>query len=329
MTRALFVLGMHRSGTSAITRVVNLLGVPLAPEDELRPGDVENPRGFWEVPALTRINERVLNLFGGSWIAPPSLEPGWDEDGRLYDLGSEARATLARVHGTQDWIWKDPRNCLTMPFWLRVAEMQPAVVLVHRHPLEVAGSLAKRDELPAAVSVALWERYNRAALASATGMPAFVTSYDRLLSEPATVAAELLDFLQPLGFRVDSRSREAVVSFLDPSLRRSNRVELADAIDSSQLTLLKALADLEGPHDALTPPSLPPEPGWVETLLDARRRVLELERLRRAASRTEAMTVWKRGLGLELGVDRAGLAWRLLAPVVRLRAQLVTPADGR
>jgi hypothetical protein len=65
--RGVAVLGMHRSGTSAAARVVNLLGVPLLASDDLLPADGVNPRGYWESERLLRANDELLEAAGGSW----------------------------------------------------------------------------------------------------------------------------------------------------------------------------------------------------------------------------------------------------------------------
>jgi len=327
--RAVFVLGMYSSGTSAVTRVVNLLGVPLASERELRPADDENPRGFWESSALSGANERLLNLFGGAWIAPPSLEPGWHEDACLEELRHEARPLLAGVHGTREWAWKDPRNCLTLPFWLGVTDVTPAAVFIYRDPLEVADSLATRDGLPAAVSFALWERYNRAALTSAAGLPTFVVSYDRFVQAPFAAAAELLGFLRDCAFDVDDASIDEVESFVDPSLRRSGRAEQDDGLGPTQKKLLDVLTGLEGPEASLAPPERTAGSSWFEQLLDARRRVLVLERERRRRTRLEEKIAWRGALGVELGVVRGGPTWRMLIPALRLRSRVLAVTNGR
>ena len=71
-----FVLGMHRSGTSAVTRAISAFGVPLGhPADAMPPGP-DNPEGFAESIALAECNERLLDLAGGRWDAPPELAPG-------------------------------------------------------------------------------------------------------------------------------------------------------------------------------------------------------------------------------------------------------------
>ena len=56
--RLIVVLGMHRSGTSAITKSLELLGVGLG--SELHPAGFDNPKGFWEDRDCLEINERLL-----------------------------------------------------------------------------------------------------------------------------------------------------------------------------------------------------------------------------------------------------------------------------
>ena len=56
------VLGMHRSGTSAITKGLEVLGVNLG--DNLLPPKDDNPKGFFEDRDLVNLNERVLEKIG-------------------------------------------------------------------------------------------------------------------------------------------------------------------------------------------------------------------------------------------------------------------------
>jgi hypothetical protein len=71
------VLGMHRSGTSTLTRCLNFLGLTLGREDHLLPGGPENPRGFWENDLLTQFNDLLLDALGGAWFDPPCLLDRW------------------------------------------------------------------------------------------------------------------------------------------------------------------------------------------------------------------------------------------------------------
>ncbi|MEX0585828.1 MAG: hypothetical protein WD176_04250, partial [Pirellulales bacterium] len=76
--RIICVLGMHRSGTSLVTRLLNLLGVDLGVSAALRPADRFNPTGYWEHQAFIDINDELLRRLGGSWRQIPRLlSPGW------------------------------------------------------------------------------------------------------------------------------------------------------------------------------------------------------------------------------------------------------------
>src|SRR5688572_19419927 len=121
---------MHRSGTSAATRAINLLGVPVTTDDELKAPSPRNPTGFWEVPRLTGFNNELLAELGGSSLGPPVLEPGWASRPELERRRTRARRLHAKTHRTDQWVWKDPRNCVLFPFWREALDAAPVVVLV-------------------------------------------------------------------------------------------------------------------------------------------------------------------------------------------------------
>ena len=56
-------------------------------------------------------------------------------------------------------VWKDPRTCLTLPFWVEVLDETPLVVLLNRHPVEIASSAEKRNQLSRGHAFAVWERF--------------------------------------------------------------------------------------------------------------------------------------------------------------------------
>lgn len=67
---SVITLGMHRSGTSALTRCLNLLGLSVGPEDDLIPASEENVKGFWENVELKKLNDNILEAFDGEWMDP-------------------------------------------------------------------------------------------------------------------------------------------------------------------------------------------------------------------------------------------------------------------
>lgn len=286
--RAVMVLGMHRSGTSAISRLLNMLGLPLSPEHDLLPPAEDNPRGFWESRSLTAFNDRLLGqiTLGGSWLAPPRAwsDGEWPEDelGDLEALMSEARAAFAAVYDGPSWVWKDPRLCLLMPFWTRALGVDPYVVLVHRSPPVVATSLAQRDGSSLAHGLALWERYVRSALQVVLDRRVLVISFESVLADPVGVVVRLRSLL---GLRVVGQEggspaadpavdpvAEAAREYVSASLNRSaTKSPGEERCSAEQRELLGVLRAVEGLHERFPPVVLPARTPWAEPLLDTRR----------------------------------------------------------
>lgn len=245
-----FVVGMHRSGTTAVTRTVNLMGLPTCVEQDLAPGWVGNPAGHWESLTLMRIDDALLREAGAAWWCPPPVEDGlWSST--PADL---ARAEFDAVHPTSQWVAKDPRICVTLPFWRRALDRPLAAVLVLRSPLEIAASHATRDGLPARFGLALWERYMHHALRGLVGMPVHVTRYDDLLDDPLRWTAEAGAFLRAQGVDAAAADPRGVV---DPSLKHESS-GVGEIMSSSQRELA-ALLDALASSSSFQLPQLPAE----------------------------------------------------------------------
>ena len=157
----LFVTGMHRSGTSAITsQLIAAGGTALL---DLIQADLDNPLGFFESEAVIRINERVLELFGSNWRDPSLLPPDWLERVRASSLFTEAIAIIAaHENSAGTLVLKDPRFSRLLPLWLnlcQLSEVRSAVLAVTRDPVAVARSLWVRNHIPSTHSLQLWCRY--------------------------------------------------------------------------------------------------------------------------------------------------------------------------
>lgn len=189
------VLGMHRSGTSVVTRVLNLLGVYLGSTPHLFGPRADNPTGFWEHAHLVAVNEEILARCGGSWHEPPALAVGWERSSGLSDLRERVAALIEEEFvGAEPWGWKDPRTCLTLPFWRSV--LPPMVyVLCLRDPLSVARSLQARDGFGLEKGGRLWLTYVEAALAHTAGEPRLILFYEDLLADPDVEVRRLATFL--------------------------------------------------------------------------------------------------------------------------------------
>lgn len=145
------VLGMHRSGTSCVARMINGCGASLGVE--VIPANASNPLGHWEALEGLVINDLVLELSGGDWAHPPR---------RLTTdsyLRWRMRGFLGRLHRQGTAVWKDPRTVLTFPLWKPMLRNY-RIVAVFRHPMSVAKSLKTRDGLDLDRALQLWATYN-------------------------------------------------------------------------------------------------------------------------------------------------------------------------
>ena len=289
------------------------MGFSLGAEDDLVPPELDNPAGYWESASLVAANDEILAALGGTWSAPPHMDPGWETRPDLDALRPRAAALAASVLAAPRWVWKDPRACLTLPFWLPMLDRRIAIVLVQRNPLEVATSLEARDGFPVPLGLALWERYVRSALAAAAGLPVCITRYEELVVDPAGWCGRVAGFLRARGGETAEIPADALSSAVRPDLRHATigteRLMSDPAVSSEQRAIAAALEAQPPSHGSFTPPALPPETPWVGVLLDERRR-----RLRATHDLGEARA---RVAGIE-----ASRSYRLLGPLRTIHAAL-------
>jgi len=260
------VLGMHRSGTSAVCRILNLLGADLGPGDDLL-RDYDNPAGHWESRALVACNDRILAGYGRSWDFPPRLAPGWEHGGRATAMLPDLSATFASVYGERPWVWKDPRTCLTFPLWRRVLGGRVVVVLVQRDPAAVVASLRRRDGIPPLYGVGLWHRYVRAAVIGAAGLPVLNLPFERLVADPPAVVERLAADLGDLGVALEGNTASAATSV---HLDLVHDPQQRTAPGRLTATVEAALAALPARSEAFVAPRWR-EPRWVRPFLYAYR----------------------------------------------------------
>lgn len=216
-----YVIGMHRSGTSAATRVLNILGLSAGPETSMLPPAPDNPTGFWESRNVAHVNSRLLSSLGGSWSQPPRMDPGWESHGKvehfLADIGACVEAI--RSDGAQAHVVKDPRFALTLPLWQRVLAGRD-IVLPFRNPLHVSQSLAQRNQIDFDTSAALWLRYVRDAIRNSEH-PALLDYAELMIDTESAVYNLACELHLPTP---SDEAMSAVNAFLDPQLDHGHEV---------------------------------------------------------------------------------------------------------
>ena len=181
--RAIVVVGSHRSGTSALARVLSFLGCDLA--KHVMPPRYGNELGFWEPEEVVNAHDVFLASIGSSWDEVGALPEGAFVSAAARELRQQLALLLHEEYGTSPlFVVKDPRISRLLPLWLAVLaelEIAPAIALAVRNPLEVAASLKARDGFTTTKSLVLWLRYTVEAEQNSRGRPRSIVLYDELL----------------------------------------------------------------------------------------------------------------------------------------------------
>ena len=214
----IIVLGMHRSGTSTLARIINLMGAYFGSEEVSVGVSEDNPKGFWERKDVIEIDEHILKAAGGSWWDVEPLDLAAIQAPDLEYIRQRIRDTLLKLDAHRPWFIKEPRLSLTLPLWLEYLE-SPLFVSVNRSPVQIAKSLCKRNGIPLEYGLALWEFYAQSAQRMLVGRPCVSVSYEDLLLDPHGQSVALYERLQVAGVSgLRPPKREEIEAFVSPAL---------------------------------------------------------------------------------------------------------------
>ena len=220
--RLIVVLGMHRSGTSAITRGLQVLGVGLG--DRLMPPvEGNNDKGFFEDIDLNALNVEILQALGSDWhyLSPLEASDVTELRNKRYFFRA-VQLLRQKVGDIPTFGFKDPRVAKLLPFWKDVfvhCQFDVGYVLAVRHPLSVVKSLAKRDGLDSEKSYMLWLGHVLISLSNTEGHKRVLVDYDRLMQTPERELERIAEYLELV---IDSKELQCYKSeFLDEGLRHT------------------------------------------------------------------------------------------------------------
>jgi hypothetical protein len=262
MTRqAVVVLGMHRSGTSMLARLLVALGVDFGKRlltDEVP----DNQIGYWEQADIVELQEAILDRLDRTWYGPNghlALPEGWRSRPDIVPLLARLSDILTQELDQARGLWgfKDPRTARLLPFWqaqFTARGVQALTVLAVRHPAAVCGSLLARNSINGMTldrAQRLWQIHNRDILLRlGDAGPAAVVDYDGWFARPAAALAGLCSALSLPA------PEEAAVA---PLIRADLRHESADGLVVSS-TLLRA-------YEALRDAAMKPSPAALRRAL--------------------------------------------------------------
>jgi hypothetical protein len=217
MPDIVFLVGMHRSGTSALTRVLSLCGGALPVR--LLPSDAGNPSGYWEPLGAVELNDEELRARGSSWYDTRFDPQPAPPDGRLVERIVGFLSTGYTAPGPL--LVKEPRITILLPAWLAAADaLGVPVSLIHvvRDPFDVAASLAVRNHIGTEHALALWLRYTLAGERDGRGRRRLFVAYDDLLADWRAVVTRCTEALA-LPLAIGPNTEAAVAEHLSPALR--------------------------------------------------------------------------------------------------------------
>ena len=235
----LIILGMHRSGTSVLARLLNMMGAYFGPEGISTGANQENPKGFWERRDVRQLNDYVLNSVGCDWnkISDFNIKDVPEEVINKFKI--EGAKIILEMDSHRPWMLKEPRLCLLFDLWKELLE-RPVCIHIYRNPIEVANSLYTRNGIPAHTGIALWEKYNISALEASHGQPRFVVSHNKLMSDPVSEVKFIYEQLLNCGVDgVRLPSEKEITAFVRIELYREkvSDKEIAQFLNADQIKL--------------------------------------------------------------------------------------------
>lgn len=223
MTKSsVFVLGMHRSGTSMVAGLLSLLGLDLP--KTLLPANEENPKGYFESPVFMDLNDRLLAALDSSWADWRMIEPRALADLQMSEAVEQVRgAVSAEFSSARMAIIKDPRICRLLPIWrtaLGDLNFSSSAIIPYRSPAEVARSLNLRDGLTIAKGQMVWLRHSLDAELASRDMPRSFVPMPELIANPQGVLAQIakdigIEWPIPIN-----DAKKKISNFVDTKLHR-------------------------------------------------------------------------------------------------------------
>ena len=257
-SRLYFILGMHRSGTSALTGMLAQSGFA-APKDPM-PATERNPKGYWESLRVFNLNEQFLSQLNSHWSSHISLPKGWAYSGKAREWRSALAESFAYAYqGGANPLIKDPRFSILIAGlepWFESTLAQFIFLIPIRHPVEVANSLCQAESISASQCIRLWIKSVYEAELATRGRLRLFIRYEDLIENPLTVLSQINQLTEcqatsdkkrspSIGDKIAESNLANSAAFIEPLLRHQQpqiSYEIYPATDTASLEKLAAYA---------------------------------------------------------------------------------------
>jgi len=247
--KLVIILGMHRSGTSMLTKISNFLGLRLEIGEFVPAIENDNDKGFWELQEVVDINESILDNFGITHLDSKELPSNWlddlekskESDKYIKKIEDILKRTNETKNKSNIFGIKDPRICRLLPLWIKCCQnlnIEPVFIFAIRNPIEVAKSLHKRNNISMDQGLDLWKIYNQEAELYSRGFKRYFVSFPDIMNSWERDLLEAQDYLG-IGWYYNGDSldnvRENINKFIQRDLYRNKTkdtdIEIANDIE--------------------------------------------------------------------------------------------------
>jgi hypothetical protein len=223
------VVGMHRSGTSALAGMLHSNGIIMGREGSWYPPPMkENPKGFYENKEFRVLNDQILRDHAYRVKSFDPVVPTITVERVRYETRMQMQILVEEYDRTYaDWGFKDPRTCLTLPIWLGVIgaaginSEDVRILLTCRPTDDIVGSMLRRGnkEREGGQFRDLAIAYQKAALEACNGWVKYKTvDYADLMYRTKATALIISEFI---GRSIDD-TEHITPELADRAKRRSH-----------------------------------------------------------------------------------------------------------
>ena len=226
-----FVLGMHRSGTSALTGMLCKEGLVFPPIDLLEAND-GNKKGFWESESLVNLNDWLLSEFNINWHNIYEIPKNW-EDESITKIWREKflNVIINSFRTTNHVVIKDPRFCYLFKGITPLINnniLDTKIFIPIRNPLEVVRSIKKRHALQDSYILKLWITNILEVESITRGQERLIIDFNEIINNPKNIIEKSRKFLD---LKSTNSKRKRSTSFIDSNLRNhlTSKAEIAQS----------------------------------------------------------------------------------------------------
>lgn len=244
--RVIVVIGMGRSGTSAVSRGLMALGVYLG--DNLISAAEINEKGFWEDADIVNLNDEIISACGKNMGSVDDVDLAKIDIVRYRELIEKAKTLLSRRYGdVGTWGFKDPRTVRILPFWQHVFKELGIIddyVICYRNPVSVVASCSRISNQGHWISYVQWLNRSFLAVEGTGGKRRVVVSYDKIMSAPAEELKRLaraLDITNYSEGQINDYERRFLTHDLRHSIASVEDLERVEGLPSVFLDLANFL----------------------------------------------------------------------------------------